>query len=381
MPSSTTSFLLFLYSVLLLWGSLLLWKMRSVRQAVRIFVQVGIGLIVYFTCLKVLFLSPALYGVPHLIGTGAWFWYLIGPLFYLTIRVLVDDQCTLRGIDALHLFPLLGMLPGVLPFYALSGEQKLEAFASHLDTVSMLSLQSLFFELVLFAYMGFTWHAVQQSQVQRKERWQYGVVYGALLTMFAVIIGDAVASYSALLDVIKYHATVVFTLAAFFTAVYAALHLSKEETAAAEAVAIPPHEKQEIGTKYQHAPAEIAQLRILADDLAQLMQDEYLYRNANLQRRDLAEHLGISVHRLSQLFSQGLETSFYAYVNSFRIEESMRLLQDPNQAHLTLLAISMEVGFNSKSTFNRTFKKRTGVTPSIYRKSYHLPHPIQARSS
>ena len=56
----------------------------------------------------------------------------------------------------------------------------------------------------------------------------------------------------------------------------------------------------------------------------------------------------------------------YDFVNSYRVEEVQRRLVDPSSAHLTVLAIGLEAGFNSKSSFNAVFKKHTKMTPSQY---------------
>jgi AraC-like DNA-binding protein len=43
-------------------------------------------------------------------------------------------------------------------------------------------------------------------------------------------------------------------------------------------------------------------------------------------------------------------------------------MKDPQVQHKTLVALAMEAGFNSKSTFNQVFKMQTGMTPSEYLK-------------
>ncbi|PLX12240.1 MAG: hypothetical protein C0597_13735 [Marinilabiliales bacterium] len=53
-------------------------------------------------------------------------------------------------------------------------------------------------------------------------------------------------------------------------------------------------------------------------------------------------------------------------MNQYRIEEFKRLASSPKNHQFTLLSLAYECGFNSKSSFNRYFKKSTGVTPSQY---------------
>ncbi|MCD4696832.1 MAG: helix-turn-helix domain-containing protein [Bacteroidales bacterium] len=56
-------------------------------------------------------------------------------------------------------------------------------------------------------------------------------------------------------------------------------------------------------------------------------------------------------------------------VNNYRVEEVKRLMAEGKHEHYTLLAIALEAGFNSKSSFNRIFKEFTGSTPSHYKKT------------
>jgi AraC-like DNA-binding protein len=54
-------------------------------------------------------------------------------------------------------------------------------------------------------------------------------------------------------------------------------------------------------------------------------------------------------------------------VNEYRIQKAMNILKDKSKNDLTVLEILYEVGFNSKSSFNTSFKKYTNLTPTAYR--------------
>lgn len=68
------------------------------------------------------------------------------------------------------------------------------------------------------------------------------------------------------------------------------------------------------------------------------------------------------------LNEKGFERNFYQLINGYRVEESKRLLVNEQLLHLNILAIGFEAGFNSKTTFNTTFKNQTGMSPLEYRK-------------
>lgn len=77
----------------------------------------------------------------------------------------------------------------------------------------------------------------------------------------------------------------------------------------------------------------------------------------NLPPRVVSKHINVS---------QG--TSFIDFVNEYRVEDVKRRLLSSEYNHLTMEAIAYESGFNSKSTFNRIFKKFVGLSPGQYRK-------------
>ncbi|HTU67660.1 MAG TPA: helix-turn-helix domain-containing protein [Steroidobacteraceae bacterium] len=89
------------------------------------------------------------------------------------------------------------------------------------------------------------------------------------------------------------------------------------------------------------------------------------YRESGLSLRSLSDGLNESPHYVSQVISQDLGTSFYELVNEHRIREAQRRLRAAPRE--TVLAIAMDVGFNSKSAFHAAFRRLTGTTPSGFR--------------
>jgi AraC-like DNA-binding protein len=68
------------------------------------------------------------------------------------------------------------------------------------------------------------------------------------------------------------------------------------------------------------------------------------------------------------VLNKELKKSFHEFVNEYRNQEAIKLMSDPDYDHFSLQGIAEEVGFNSKSSFNRSFKKHTGKTPSEFLK-------------
>lgn len=117
--------------------------------------------------------------------------------------------------------------------------------------------------------------------------------------------------------------------------------------------------------RYANKKIADEQAAALIHKLAQLLQKQALYKDANLKLNDLSKKMNISEHQLSQLLNDNLGKSFSTYINEYRIDEACKMII--GQPNITLEAIGYEVGFNSKSTFYTTFKKLKHTTPMLYK--------------
>ncbi len=90
------------------------------------------------------------------------------------------------------------------------------------------------------------------------------------------------------------------------------------------------------------------------------------FLNKDITLQILAADIGFTKHRVSELLNNNIGSSFYDLINEYRIKEVIRLINEGKHKEHTILYLAKSSGFNSKSTFNRTFKKVTGETPSEY---------------
>lgn len=122
--------------------------------------------------------------------------------------------------------------------------------------------------------------------------------------------------------------------------------------------------------KYDRSSLPESYVEHQLEKLMTLMDDQKPHLRSDLKLQDLAELLGISTHHVTQLLNQQVGKTFHAFVNTYRIEEACNRLRDPSYRGYSVLAIANDVGFNSKSTFNRIFKQHTQMTPSQYAKAH-----------
>ena len=119
--------------------------------------------------------------------------------------------------------------------------------------------------------------------------------------------------------------------------------------------------------KYEKSGLTETKAQHLLVKLDTAMSKEKIYLEPELTLPQLAESLGASAHQVSQLLNQQKQESFFDFVNRHRVEHFKTAVIDPANAHLSILAIAFDSGFNSKAAFNSVFKKMTGTTPSAFR--------------
>lgn len=121
--------------------------------------------------------------------------------------------------------------------------------------------------------------------------------------------------------------------------------------------------------KYEKSGLTKENARKYLDQLQKLMEEKKPFLNSNLTLNQLAKMLTISPHNLSEVINTQLNQNFFDFVNQYRIEKVKGDLANAEKQNLTLLAIGLDAGFNSKSSFNAIFKKYTGKTPSEFQKT------------
>jgi AraC-like DNA-binding protein len=137
------------------------------------------------------------------------------------------------------------------------------------------------------------------------------------------------------------------------------------------------NEKKEIEDIIEvHEVAVEAKRKLVSDDqlegyklqLMEFMVKEKPYLDFEISLIKLSSLFKVSPHLLSYIINNGFGENFFQFINRYRVEEAKHMILNPNMKHLTFIGIALEVGFNSKTVFNTTFKKITGKTPSEFKR-------------
>lgn len=164
---------------------------------------------------------------------------------------------------------------------------------------------------------------------------------------------------------------IAFSLIGFLLGYYA-IHqpeifkISQEEISHADAEEYLKPEPEISKAKNSIAESELENYKGQIEDIMKVQKP---FLNPNLTLNDLASLMKIPSHSLSKVIKEGYNVNFFDFINSYRIEEFKENINNSKYHNYTLLGIAFEVGFNSKTAFNRSFKKITNQTPSEYYQS------------
>lgn len=121
------------------------------------------------------------------------------------------------------------------------------------------------------------------------------------------------------------------------------------------------------GNNLNEDPTAKTELSLLIEKLEQ----HSLFKDPTLNRSTFTQHTGIAANRISELINRHFDKNFSAWINAYRIEEAKKHLLN-YQDNMSIKEIYYDVGFNSKSAFNKAFKLHTGFTPSDYRQQLKM---------
>jgi AraC-like DNA-binding protein len=120
--------------------------------------------------------------------------------------------------------------------------------------------------------------------------------------------------------------------------------------------------------KYQRSPLTREEKEKYLRQLLAYMESKRPYLDPSLTILNLSKKLSISSRYLSQVINETLGVNFFDFVNQYRVEEAKRLITDSSVNFRNILNILLDSGFNSKSAFNRVFKRQTGMTPTQFKR-------------
>lgn len=319
-----------------------------------------------------------MYFVIPLVDFSEPFQFAIPPLIYLLI-LNIDPNVKLKKWG-FHFIPFMVYTMFFIPFYLAPYEYKFEIYyyvhhlvewktTGHYELLHKLGnirrFQMFFwyFQMVIYLVLSFQklahFYQNPKREVSKLEvNWWFvfNIIIAVLIVVTLVVKMTYVRDFG---DHI---------IASFLTGIVYCSSLTEllRPSVMHQPIAKPDETSEELPKATTSGIKEEKKLEI-QQKLLTLMSDKKLFTDSLISVGKLAKLIGEPAYLVSQVINEKMEASFYDWIAQYRIEEAKRLMTNPKTSQYTIEQIAEEVGYNSKSAFNKAFKKFTGQTPSEFR--------------
>ncbi len=310
---------------------------------------------------------------PHLVGLTVPLVFLYAPLMYLYIYSSTSNLQSLNTKEYLHFLPFALVTLYMSKFYFFYSEEEKRLVDEGLNhdfdvftsIIYMLFVVSTVFYVIKAVILLQNYKRMLDNNYSNVRlvdlKWIRSFLVGFVVVflpfvLIAITRGLMKLDYSWNMELISdFILVVVFILFGFYGIRHQTIFTDTNDSIQLEVKNNPTYENS--GLKEGFAKQKHA-------ELLNYMENEKPYLQPKLSLSTLAESLNISPNHLSQIINQYEKQNFNDFVNKYRINEFIMKAQENTQ--FSLLALALNSGFNSKSTFNTVFKKHKGQTPSQY---------------
>ena len=313
---------------------------------------------------------------PHLIGVTAPFPLLHGPMLYLYTLYSLRNDCKIRLVDYLHFTPVVASYLYMLPFFFFyTAEEKVMLDNGEILDYSVFAMALMVAILIsglIYSVLSYQLTVKHQRKIDKyfsynegiNIKWlRYCILSIGLVFLSATIIyllRDAFGvQFSFNAEYIIYLIIIGFV---FYIGYYGIKH--ENIFTNNPLTENPDEEESKLAEKYKNSGIKNEVATKLHDKLLKIMTVEKPYLDPKLSLSGLARQLNISPNQLSQVINQQAQVNFYDFINKYRVEEFIQAAK--RNKKYSLLALALDSGFNSKSSFNNIFKKQKGIAPSKY---------------
>lgn len=308
-------------------------------------------------------------GILYIIDDG--FFFLYGPLIFFYVKQVVYRDFKFRWFHSIHALPaVLYYVYVILSWFISSHSDKNNLSES--NTVPEFSIVSALIVGSVFIYLlSYLWFSRKVLLFYRSEiKQNFSTVEGinlswlmfilrsfVLITLIAMIHNIQpilknntlnIVSLIALVAFIFYFINKVLVKALNYPDIFSGIELSNKE-------------------KYVSSNLRSDEIKLINSKMMHAIEMDKLYLNPELTIKHVADHIGSTTKNVSQVINQVHSKNFFDFINTYRCSEVKRILEADEKT--TIMEAMFQSGFNSKSSFNKEFKKLSGQTPTEFKKT------------
>ena len=330
----------------------------------------GIHLFTYY------FFSKGLYSAyPYLIGLLTPLPLMHGPLLFLYTGSVTRFFPKWKAKYLLHFLPVVVFMVIFFDYFVPPGNEKfviikkiftkpIYVYGLNLPAILLSGFSYIFLTALLFKrHRNNILNNLSNSNEKNNLHWLRNLLSGMLVIWLIVLISQFVFDSSKQDNVIYITVSLFVAFIGFFGLRQGNIFVNIPDNCLIEGLI------KENQPRYSKSGLKEERADEIEQQLAVLMEKSHLYLDENISLPQIASMLNIHPNYLSQVINERFQKKFYDFINSYRIEEFKRIVSIEKNRNKTFFALSLDCGFNSKASFNSSFKKITGITPSEFVKS------------
>ncbi len=294
--------------------------------------------------------------LPHLLGIAYPISFLKPPLILLMTSSIVVQNFRLLRKHLWHLsgFAFIGLLN--IPFYFLSGSEKLATVETFMNQIPSYSSFMFYFYLSFFAYIGiYVYLSIKKLRIYHHQisnndlvNWLYKVLLGYSLFLILHLI------YHLIQPIGKYNFALFNQLSMLAM------------TFIIQSIAYKIFDKSTIfKNKTQILSNTSDRLEYKKIIINKLVNDK-AYLDDSLSLLSFSNSVNISSSIVSEIINQTFNCSFKRLINKYRLAEAKSIIENKKDDKIKLIDVAFDSGFNNKVSFYRAFKELEGISPSSY---------------
>jgi AraC-like DNA-binding protein len=308
-------------------------------------------------------------GILYIIDDG--FFFLYGPLLFFYVKHVVYRDFKFRWFHIIHVLPaLLYYVYVIFSWFISSHSDKINLSES--DTVPEFSIVSVLIVGAVFTYLlSYLWFSRKVLLFYRSEiKQNFSKVDGIdlnwlmfILRSFVII--TLIAMIHNMLPILKNNTLNIVSLIALVVFIF--YFINKVLIKALNYPDIFSGIELSNKKKYVSSNLNSDEIKLINSKLMHAIEIDKLYLNPDLTIKNVTDHIGSNTKNVSQVINQMHNKNFFDFINSYRCTEVKLILQA--EENTTIMEAMFQSGFNSKSSFNKEFKKLSGQTPTEFKKT------------
>ncbi len=296
-------------------------------------------------------------GFPHILGISYPLSFIKAPLLFFTALGLVNQHFRLRRIHALHLILFVIFFAINIPFYLLSGPQKVEQVREFMAYVPGYTSFEFYLYLSFFVNIGLYIGAAIKRLQRFRQQVKNNALVNAYLQVLQLYIGfllihllHFVLQPTGWLEIPLFN-SISMLLMTFIIQAIAYKFIAASDIFRARATP----DLSNLGKRNRDE-----------QQIREKFEVDRVFLEETINLKDFSKSIELPPAYISELINQKFGCTFKNLVTTYRVEEAKRLMEQAKNNDVRLIDIAYSSGFNNKVSFYRAFKSSTGKSPSEY---------------